>query len=299
MSILETPAVDPGWLRLREDADAAARATALLDPLLAALPAAREAPLVIWDLGCGTGSMLRWLAPRLPGPQHWILYDQDALLLEHAAAALPPAAADGATVTVQIRQGDLSTVGPEELRAENTGLVCTSALLDVLTSTEVNQLIATLTAACCPALFALSVDESAQLCPAEPLDEDIAAAFAGHQQRRLVHRGHLLGSAAPQATAAAFHRHGAKVWRAASPWHLGSQQPELLRQWLTGWVEAAYAWRPELRTHSADSADSADSVDSADYLARRLASCSAGALRAVVPHTDLLAVPSRFGVVAP
>jgi hypothetical protein len=26
---------------------------------------------VIHDLGCGTGAMGRWLAPVLPGPQHW------------------------------------------------------------------------------------------------------------------------------------------------------------------------------------------------------------------------------------
>ena len=31
--------------------------------------------------------MGRWLAPRLPGPQHWILHDRDPGLLARAAAA--------------------------------------------------------------------------------------------------------------------------------------------------------------------------------------------------------------------
>ena len=44
---------------------------------------------VIHDLACGTGSMGRWLAPLLPGPQSWVLHDLDADLLQVAAAELP------------------------------------------------------------------------------------------------------------------------------------------------------------------------------------------------------------------
>ena len=43
---------------------------------------------MIHDLGSGTGSMSRWLAPRLPGPQHWVLHDRDADLLARAAAGM-------------------------------------------------------------------------------------------------------------------------------------------------------------------------------------------------------------------
>ena len=59
---------------------------------------------VIHDLGCGTGSMGRWLAPRLPGPQHWVLHDRDADLLAVAADEPPGVAADGAAVTVETRR---------------------------------------------------------------------------------------------------------------------------------------------------------------------------------------------------
>ncbi|WP_106418212.1 class I SAM-dependent methyltransferase [Salinicola tamaricis] len=36
------------------------------------------------DLGCGSGSNLRYLAPQLRTPQYWRLVDHDASLLEHA-----------------------------------------------------------------------------------------------------------------------------------------------------------------------------------------------------------------------
>lgn len=66
----DPPRYAPEWLELREGADAAARAHDLLDPLrirLANLPG-RSGGLVIHDLGCGTGSMGRWLAPTWTAP---------------------------------------------------------------------------------------------------------------------------------------------------------------------------------------------------------------------------------------
>ena len=67
------------WLALREPADAAARAPELVEHLARHLPATGRR--VIHDLGCGTGAMGRWLAPLLPGPQHWVVHDRDADLL--------------------------------------------------------------------------------------------------------------------------------------------------------------------------------------------------------------------------
>ena len=79
--------VSPAWLALREPADAAARSAELAGRVARHLPAA--GPLVIHDLGGGSGAMGRWLAPRLHGPQHWVLHDRDADLLERAVAAPP------------------------------------------------------------------------------------------------------------------------------------------------------------------------------------------------------------------
>ena len=72
------------WLALREPADAAARAVDLVEALGRRMPPAGQ--WVIHDLGGGTGSMGRWLAPRLPGRQHWVVHDRDADLLEIAPA---------------------------------------------------------------------------------------------------------------------------------------------------------------------------------------------------------------------
>ena len=79
---------------MREPADATARAPDLAEHL------ARHPPLsgrwVIHDLGGGSGAMGRWLAPRLSGPQHWIVHDRDEALLARAVADPPGPAADGA-----------------------------------------------------------------------------------------------------------------------------------------------------------------------------------------------------------
>ena len=67
---MTTIRVTPSWLAMREPADAVAHSGDLVEELLLVLDPAR--PLVVHDLACGTGSMLRWLAPRLPGPQQWL-----------------------------------------------------------------------------------------------------------------------------------------------------------------------------------------------------------------------------------
>ena len=79
--------VSPAWLELREPADAAARSAELAARLARHLPA--DGRLVIHDLGVKGGAMGRWLAPRLPGPQHWVVHDRDEDLLE-IAVAVPP-----------------------------------------------------------------------------------------------------------------------------------------------------------------------------------------------------------------
>ena len=97
------------WLALREPADAAARSAELADRLTL------RPPLLVHDLGSGTGSMARWLAPRLPTPQHWVLHDRDAALLKLAVADPPGPAADGAAVTVEARRSDITRLAPGEL----------------------------------------------------------------------------------------------------------------------------------------------------------------------------------------
>src|SRR5918997_71386 len=75
---------DPGWLALREPFDALARSEALAARLVARLPAR---PRLI-DLGAGTGSLLRWLAPRIGRAQAWTLVDADRAMVEEAFAVI-------------------------------------------------------------------------------------------------------------------------------------------------------------------------------------------------------------------
>ncbi|MGK5741046.1 class I SAM-dependent methyltransferase [Micromonospora sp. URMC 103] len=259
------------WLGLREAADAAARAADLVDAVRDRLPAA--GPLTIHDLGSGTGSMLRWLAPRLPGPQHWVLYDRDPELLAHAAVDAVRAA-DGAPVTVATRRADLTRLTAADLAVAD--LVTASALLDMFTADEVERVVATCAGAGRPTLFMISVTGGVRLTPADPWDAEFAAAFNDHQ-RRAVDGRRLLGPDAVDATAAAFARHGVPVQARPSPWLLGPEQAELTAEWLRGWLGAACEQRPDL------------AVRAAGYVRRRLAEAAAGRLAVVVEHRDLLA----------
>jgi hypothetical protein len=273
----EPPRYAPEWLGLREGADAVARAHDLLDPLrirLANLPG--KAGLVIHDVGCGTGSMGRWLAPRLDGPQHWILHDRDPYLLHFAAVASPRSAADGSRVTVETRRGDVARLTPDALRGAS--LVTASALLDVLTREEVETFAAACTGAGCPALLTLSVAGRVEAGPSDPLDEEIAEAFNAHQRR-----DGLLGPDAVTAAAEAFSERGATVRIAPSPWRLGPDQAALTAQWLRGWVGAAVEQRPDLAERAAT------------YLRERLEACEAGELHITVHHNDLLALSRPTG----
>src|SRR4051812_21451560 len=183
------------WLALREPADAAARAADLAECLGRHLPATGR--WVIHDLGCGTGAMGRWLAPLLPGPQHWILHDRDADLLHVAAADVPGPAADDASVVVETRRSDITRLRPDDL-ADAT-LITASALLDLMTVDELAGLMDVCAAPGCPVLLTLSVAGRVDLSPADPLDSRVAAAFDAHQRRMTV-GGRLLG---PDAVTAA------------------------------------------------------------------------------------------------
>ena len=261
---LEAGWVDAGWLSLREPADAAARSAELVVYV--------DQPVVVHDLGAGTGSMARWLAPRLPGPQRWILYDQDADLLRRAAA-MTLVAADGAPVTVETRQCDLTRLGAELAGAD---LITMSALLDLFTAEEVDRVVAACAAAGCPTLATLSVTGKVQLTPADRLDVTVMDAFNAHQ-RRTVGGRRLLGPNAVDAAAAAFERCGATVRTRPSPWRLGPEHADLTGAWLRGWVGAAREQRPEL------------AAPLTTYESRRLTEAAGGGLEVVVQHSDLLA----------
>ncbi len=234
-----------------------------------------DRPLEIHDLGSGTGSMPRWLAPQLPGPQRWVLHDHDPALLAVAArrcAGLRDA--HGQPVAIETRTTELGRLRPADLAGAD--LVTASALLDLLTAAELDGLAAACADAGRPALLTLSVAGHVELDPPDPRDREFAAAFDAHQRRTVAGR-RLLGPDAPEVAAATFARHGLHVRSADSPWRLGPDRAELTAHWLRGWVAAAAEQRPDLRGTAAG------------YLADRL---RAGiGLTALVLHRDLLVLP--------
>lgn len=246
----------PGWLALRENADAEARATAP--------PALLYAHgRVVADLGCGTGAMGRWLSPLLSGRPHWVLVDRDPRLLALAARSLPRG-------TVETRERELGAVRAQDL--ERATLVVSSALLDLLTEGEADGLAEAVADVGCPALFSLTVVGRVELRPDDPRDEAFAAAFNAHQRRG----GRLGPDAAPFLTEA-FHALGRRVRTFPSPWRLGPRHTELTEAWLRGWVGAAVEQDPALPGLA--------------YLERRLAEHAAGRLTATVHHVDLVVLP--------
>jgi hypothetical protein len=266
--------VSPAWLDLREGADAAARSGELVGVLRRRLPGG--GPSSIHDLACGSGAMGRWLAPLLPGPQRWVLHDQDADLLALATTDVPGRAADGAAVTVETRLSDITRLGPDELGRAT--LITASALLDLLTGDELAALVRVCAGAGCPVLLTLSVTGRVHLTPEDPLDSHVAAAFDDHQ-RRMTPRGRLLGPDAVEAAVNGFRRLGSEVVVRPSPWRLGGEHARLAVEWLTGWLGAACEQEPAL-------AAGADL-----YRRRRLREAAAGRLAVTVGHADLLVLP--------
>jgi hypothetical protein len=254
--------VSPDWLVVREPADAAARSAELAERLAREVSAA--GCLVIHDLGGGSGAMGRWLAPRLPGRQHWVVHDRDADLLGLAVAA-PPSSA-----TVEARRSDVTWLTPDDLAGAD--LVTASALLDLLTADELVRLLR----ACFgrPMLLTLTVVGRVTLTPPDPLDASIGAAFDAHQRR-----GRLLGPDAVAAALEVLSGTRAEVYIRPSPWRLDATHADLMAEWLDGWVAAACEQEPAL------------TADACAYRERRLAQAAAGQLAVTVDHADLLVLP--------
>ncbi|MEZ5123804.1 MAG: hypothetical protein R2736_19900 [Solirubrobacterales bacterium] len=283
--IAERVSVSADWLALREPADAAARSAELAERLARRLRAAdggaaerRLGPrrLEIHDLGGGSGAMGRWLAPRLPGPQHWVIHDHDAELLRRAAADPPGPAADGTIVTVETRRSDVARLTLDDLAGAR--LIVASALLDMLTASELHGMLDACTGIGCPVLLALTVVGRVDLAPADPLDARVGSAFNAHQ-RRTTPAGRRLGPDAVPGAVEHLRGTGAEVLVRSSPWRLGPAQADLTAEWLRGWVAAAGEQEPAL------------AADADTYRDRRLAQAAGGELAVTVGHADLLVVP--------
>jgi len=250
----------PTWLALREPADHRSRAPELLEPLRTWMGMQAERRGHVVDLGSGTGSNLRFLAPRLAmaggeaDPLPWVLVDHDAALLAEAAslaAAASVSAVSRASASpdpvrslppVETVVGDLATEGIEAVAGAR--LVTASALLDLVSEAWVERLVEACRSHGAAALFALSYDGRVTWTPAHPLDAEVRSAVNTHQHQDKG-LGGALGPDATEHTARRFREAGFRVRRAASPWVLGPGDAPLIQPLVEGWVAAAVEARPD------------------------------------------------------
>ncbi|WP_158861823.1 SAM-dependent methyltransferase [Leifsonia sp. AG29] len=264
--------VSPDWLALREAEDGRARSLALVEALRPALP---PGPLDVHDLGSGTGSMMRWLAPLLPGPQRWVLHDWNAELARLATQDTPRDA-QGRPVTVDLHVGELQDLRAADLAGAS--LVTASALLDVITAEEAHAIVDACLTTRTPALCALTVTGDVELHPWDARDVGYARAFNAHQRREADGR-RLLGPFGAPIVQGLFARAGWHVRKALTTWRLDDREPTLLADWFDGWADAAEEQEPGFRE------------EARSYRRLREEQQLRGELSAVVYHLDVLAWP--------
>ncbi len=273
---MSTETFSADWLGLREPFDAAARneaATRLrLDARLAPRRPPPGTPWRVIDLACGTGANLRWLAPRLGGPQQWLMVDHDDTLLGRITAP-------GEGVAIVRQRLDLMAA-LETLPWHAAHLVTASALLDLVGTAWLHRLVAACAAARLPLLLSLSVDGRHHWTPRDPLDNDVAALFAAHQ-RRDKGFGPALGAQAVATLVPALRAAGYRTFQARSDWRIDGQSGERARclqeNLIDGMAGAAIEQAPGM----------AGALRGWQERRRELSAAS----RLCVGHGDVLAVP--------
>lgn len=288
------------WLGLREPFDADARNVAAqqmrLVGRLQRWRAGITRPWRVIDLGCGTGSNLRWLAPRLGGAQQWLAVDHDAALLnawpvvfDAAGASLVNASGDleevahwplpAAPVQIVRRQLDLAE-HLESLPWSHADLVTGSALIDLVGQAWLKRLVTSCSASQASLLLTLSVDGRHEWRPADRDDQWISRAFAMHQQRDKGF-GAALGARAVPALVRVLREAGYRVYQARSDWRADAcehaQGQALMEAMAEGMAQAVQEQKP------------AAAERARAWQARRQA--LAPLARLTVGHVDLLALP--------
>jgi SAM-dependent methyltransferase len=263
------------WLALRQEADFAARSERLTALILERL--ARIEPLRVLDLGTGTGSNIRYLAPRLRVGQHWLAIDKDPRLLTEAAvhgASVAPG------VQVDTRALDLGAETPSDI-FDGRHLVTASALLDLVSSEWMDWIASECRRVGACALFTITYNGWNECDPKDPDDASVFALFNLHQ---LSDKGLGGPAAGPRGTDVAreqFAAAGFDVQVEPSNWHIGPADREFQRQLIEGWAFAAAEMSPS----------ESDIVEA--WKQRRLTHVAAGHSTLVVGHHDLAAVPPR------
>lgn len=288
------------WLSLREPFDFDARDVAARRmrwvERLERWRSGSTHPWRVIDLGCGTGSNLRWLAPRLEGAQQWLAVDHDAALLNAWPSVFESTGAplmDGAHDLAQVARWPLPSASVEIVRRQldlaqhlealpwsAADLVTASALIDLVGPVWLKQLVACCSAARAGLLLTLSVDGRLRWHPADRDDIWMSHTFAAHQQRDKGF-GPALGARAVPVLVRLLRQAGYRVMQARSDWQVDGRAHlrgrALMGAMVDGLAEAAREQLPA----------STERVSA--WHARRMA--SAPQARLMVGHIDVLALP--------
>ena len=240
-------AFDPEWLSLSEPLDAAARSVALAARIAAMLPARPR----LLDLGAGTGSMVRWLAPRLGRAQAWLLVNPDiALLTEAFGRTATWAERRGWTVTWPGRamlihtpagawriEGfaiDLETA-PAALRFDDVDAVVCSGLLGLVSRAWLDRLVAALRS---PFLASLVPNGRDAWLPRHAADRLIGLGF---RRAHAIDQGFgaSLGANAMRAAMRALEAGGFSVASAPSEWRVPAGALAMTRRLVWDAADAA------------------------------------------------------------
>jgi len=239
------------WLSLREPVDHASRnpevERAMLDCLKqrhgALLPNLR-----VIDLGCGSGSNFRALAPLFGTEQHWTLVDYDPELLLAAQQAIREWAEvvefdepgqlvirrATQTMTIRFLQADLNQEIEAILRQEPHDLVTAAALFDLISPTWIARFCGLLST---PFYTVLTYDGRSQWQPQTADDVTVVDGFHQHQQTDKGF-GVAAGPDAPQVLAECLQARQWQVVRGDSPWQLDSKHRLLLDLFHEGMAQA-------------------------------------------------------------
>ncbi|MGM0701381.1 MAG: class I SAM-dependent methyltransferase [Pseudomonadota bacterium] len=273
------------WLASRELLDARSRSRCITG-LAADWLAARHGVHRLVDLGAGSGSNPRFLAPRLPGPQRWRLVDHDGELLARARR-IRLHDAHGERVAVSLDRRSLAPV--DEALLDDADLVVASALCDLVSREWAAALVDGSAARGQALLITLTVDGDWAFLDAGgervDSDEDIAVrTLVQAHQRRDKGLGAALGGQAPAVLAELLEAAGYRVTSVYSPWFVPRGERATLavaEALVAGWYTAALEQSP------------AEGVWLARWHDARRAQLAAGEVGLTVGHRDLFARPSE------
>jgi hypothetical protein len=249
------------WLSLREPVDHRSRNQSLQLTVLnylAQIKTVNPASVRFTDLGSGTGSNLRALAPHLHSDQHWTLVDYDVELLRTARDTLlawgdseinsfDALSAINSSVSIKplsiLKQGKKIVVefkcvdllnNYQAILNEPADLITAAAFFDLVAEPWLTKFCATLSK---PLYTVLTYDGIEKWSPPERIDADVLNAFHQHQ-RTDKGFGSALGPSAAVRLENLLNAQHFTTLCVSSPWLLDRQDSRLIEQLAIGTARA-------------------------------------------------------------